>query len=389
MTNMLPLTRLLVALLALTTLVIGGCASVRSSLESSNSSSELGTVTAISVSEGALGGNVLCAAFEAGTAYCWEEVTPSQGDGDAASGPVKKFPMHDLISDTSILNIGVSLNQICALLKDETVRCVGMDEPIVTDVSMLSTGSLHACAVLTDGSAQCWGNNDYGQLGDGTTQGSTAPVKVQELTDVTQISAGRDHTCAALADGTAHCWGMNRTGLLGDDSALDSSVPVPVQVKGLTGATEISSGESHTCAATQNGAAHCWGDDNYDSKIGPSANPGRYQREPAQVSGMANVSTVASGRNQTCAALQDGSVYCWGAYDKGNVDARSGILIGRSEPNKIEGLSGVTQVAAGNSFACALSQDGSVHCWGSEFAANLGDGTTGDPKSPVQVSVIG
>lgn len=377
-------TKLLIALLALTIFVVSGCGSVRSSMETSsvNSSSELGPATAISVS----GGNTLCAVFQAGTAYCWENSPSRQEDNDPASDPIKKYPIHELMSDADISDISVNEGRVCALLKDETVRCLGMNEPILTNASMISTGNRHSCAVLTDGSAQCWGNNDHGQLGDGSNNGSSAPVEVQGLTNIAKISAGRDHTCATLTDGTAHCWGMNRTGLLGNDSTLDS--PIPVQVKELNSVTEISAGETHTCTVTQNGAAHCWGDNNYDNKLGPTAqaSSGGYQREPAEVTGIDNVSTIAAGQSQTCAALQDGSVYCWGAYDRENTHATTGTLVGRSEPTQIEGLSDVTNVAAGHTFACALLQDGSVYCWGNEFAANLGDGTTGDPTAPVQVS---
>jgi len=129
----------------------------------------------------------------------------------------------------------------------------------------ISAGSFHTCALLIDSTARCWGDNWGGKLGDGTTNASPTPVTVSvapggaALSGITQISAGGDHTCAVVTDGTARCWGLNGSGRLGDGSTTSRSNPVSVSAAGgalLSGITQISSGFSHTCAVLTDGTAH-------------------------------------------------------------------------------------------------------------------------------------
>src|SRR5205823_4921763 len=118
----------------------------------------------------------------------------------------------------------------------------------------------HSCAVLANGTAQCWGRNSEGQLGNGTLTGSTTPVVVSGLVNAIAIAAGMFHSCAFLANGTARCWGQNFYGALGDGSTTDASTPVVVSglVLGARGVA-IAAGDSHSCALLANAAAKCWG----------------------------------------------------------------------------------------------------------------------------------
>src|SRR3546814_11284804 len=120
-----------------------------------------------------------------------------------------------------------------------------------------SSDLLHTCAVLGDSTAQCWGYNHSGQLGNGGNDDSNAPVTVSGLTGATGIAAGAYHTCALLVDGTAMCWGNNEVGELGDGGSENSNVPVPVG--GLVGAVAIAAGFLHTCAVLddESGRASC------------------------------------------------------------------------------------------------------------------------------------
>ena len=110
----------------------------------------------------------------------------------------------------------------------------------------VATGSQHTCALLSDSTVHCWGANDHGQLGTGTTVGSTRPVAAAGLSGVAWITAGGNHTCALLGDGTVHCWGANQSGELGNGTNIDSNMPVTVA--GLSAVTAITSGGGHACA---------------------------------------------------------------------------------------------------------------------------------------------
>jgi alpha-tubulin suppressor-like RCC1 family protein len=120
----------------------------------------------------------------------------------------------------------------------------------------LRLGQWHSCALLKTGAAKCWGSNEYGQLGDGTTTGRLTPVIVQSLSGAVEIAAGGDHSCARLGDGTVKCWGHYRTNQLGDGPVWLT----PVVVQGLSGAVEIAVGGEHSCARLGDGAVKCWGD---------------------------------------------------------------------------------------------------------------------------------
>jgi alpha-tubulin suppressor-like RCC1 family protein len=148
---------------------------------------------------------------------------------------------------TGAAAISVGLLHTCALLLDGTAECWGQNRhgelgngtttnfsstPVavsnLSGVAGLSVGDAHTCALLSGGNVACWGNNSYGQLGNGTTAVSALPVAVSSLSDAVGISAGLLHTCALLADGTVECWGYNRLGELGDGTTTDSATPVQV-----------------------------------------------------------------------------------------------------------------------------------------------------------------
>lgn len=247
--------------------------------------------------------------------------------------------------------------------------------------SEISTGvGWHSCATVNDGTARCWGLNDAGQIGDGTTSNSSSPAAVSGLSTVASIAPGGYHTCAALTDGTARCWGNNSDGTLGDGTQTDSSTPVTVS--GLTGVTAVSSGTYHSCALKSDGTVWCWGDNEF-GQIGNGTYTGNVLT-PMQVTGVSGAIAVSAGGWHTC-ALTGGTVLCWGLNDFGQLGSGSTNTLEPS-PVTVSGLSAATAVSAGDSHSCAL-KSGQPRCWGYNAYGQLGNGTTTDSNVPVLVAL--
>ncbi|MDP1884717.1 MAG: hypothetical protein Q8L10_05145 [Candidatus Moranbacteria bacterium] len=270
------------------------------------------------------------------------------------------------------------------------------------EVIQVSTGYYHACALKTDGTVFCWGVNNYGQLGDFSTTQRLTPVQVHGvnnvgvLTDVSHISAGGYHTCALKTDNSVYCWGYNSTGQIGDYTVTQRLTPVQVHgvdnVGVLTDVNRISAGGVHTCAIKTDGAVYCWGSNVY-GRLGDNTITQR--TTPVQVHGVSDVGflvdvdQIIPGINQTCALKIDGTVYCWGINNYGQIG--DGTIIESHIPVQVHGvndsgfLSDISLVASGQNHNCALKTDNTVYCWGYNGAGQLGDNTTTARYTPVQV----
>jgi alpha-tubulin suppressor-like RCC1 family protein len=299
------------------------------------------------------------------------------------------------------ISISTGENHACALTDRGAVKCWGynndgeLGEGTTTNrsipvdvaglgsgVAAISAGYKHTCALTNAGGVKCWGYNPDGRLGNGTTASSATPVDVTGLGGVvTAISAGGFHTCALMQSGAVKCWGANDFGQLGNGTTTASTIPV--SVNGLTsGVTAIRAGGTHTCAL-QAGGIKCWGNNGF-GQLGNGTTT--QSNVPGNVTGLTSgVSAISAGGDHTCALTAGNGLLCWGRNDYGQLG--DGTTTQRKSPVNVSGLgSGVSTVSAGARHSCARIQTGGAMCWGFNFYGQIGDGTTLTRLAPVNVS---
>lgn len=262
----------------------------------------------------------------------------------------------------------------------------------------------NACAVALGGAAYCWGDNRAGQLGNGSTVPSSIPVAVFGNLSFSSISVGRgtgtEHTCGVTVGGAAYCWGTNDLGELGDGSTTSSATPVAVA--GGLAFQSISAGrfeEAVTCGVAVGGSAYCWGGGVGSSVLGLGGAPPGECRDshgelvpctttPMPVSGGLAFSMVSVGAWHTCGVTTAGLAYCWGYNPDGELGIGSTDMDPHPAPVPVRGGLKWASIAAGTSHTCGVTTNGVTYCWGANISGELGDGV-GFAYHPIPTRVFG
>ena len=302
-----------------------------------------------------------------------------------------------LTSDGSVLAWGY--NEFGALGDGTTTNSstpIPVHLPAGTRVTAVSAGLFDNLALTSDGSVLAWGLNDYGELGDGTTNTSSTPstpvpVDLPAGTRITAVSAGYQHSLALTSDGSVLAWGNNTYGELGDGTTTVSPTPVPVAVNLPAGTrvTAIAAGYSYSLALTSDGSVLAWGA-NGDRELGDGTTTDSSTPVPVHLPAGTRVTAVSAGDWGSLALTSDGSVLAWG--NNGDGELGDGTATGSSTPSTpvpvdLPAGTRVTAVAAGGNYSLALTSDGRVLAWGDNTYGELGDGGTADSYTPVPVDL--
>lgn len=262
------------------------------------------------------------------------------------------------------------------------------------NVTQIAGGYDHAVALLSDGTVRAWGENSYGQLGDGSTTDSPTPVTVSGLSGVVAVAVSADTSLALLANGTVVAWGANYYGQLGNggntgpDSCEGSACSkIPVPVPGLASVVALAGGYEYSVALLANGTVMTWGYDYYgELGRGAGTEEGCYCiSTPQPVPGVTGAVAISAGWYQAAALLQDGTVKDWGWNYYGDLGGGFDSSVSPpdcncSGPVTVSGVSGAKATAAGGYHGLALLGDGALKSWGSNEYGQLGVGANTGPE---------
>ncbi len=257
-------------------------------------------------------------------------------------------------------------------------------------ITQIAAGSFHSIAVASDGTVYTWGYNYYGQLGNGSNTDSNAPATVSGLLsgkDIIQTAAGNYHSIALASDGTVYTWGYNSDGELGNSDNTESNVPVAVSsLSSAKTITHVAAGGFHSIALASDGTSYTWGS-NYYGQLGTGNNTN--SNVPVEVGNLLSgktITQVAAGGSHSIVLTSNGTVYTWGSNHYGqlgngnNTDSNVPVLVG----NLLSGKT-IIEVAAGYYHSIALMSDGTVYTWGYNYYGQLGNGKNIDSNIPVAV----
>lgn len=266
---------------------------------------------------------------------------------------------------------------------------VAVSSALVSAWTLVSAGQYHMCGITSDAKGYCWGRNSAGQLGTGSSEGSDVPVQIHSDVGAnwTQLSAGYDHTCGIDSYGVGYCWGDNNYGQLGDGTAVNSIVPVTIKTDIPTQWKLLSSGGFHTCGVTSDGKGFCWGDGG-SGQLGTGAFANSLTPVAISTALVSVWKDLSAGRDHTCGVAEDDKGFCWGSNRDGqlgdgglNRDSSVPLQIDTDEADVFWRL-----ISAGGLHTCGINLSNRGFCWGYGVAGQLGSGSLNDTDAPTPIS---
>ena len=352
----------------------------------------------------AVGGGHTCALEKSGQVRCWGSNKWLQ-TGDPKAGFITSKPVK-VAGLPKLKSMSAGFRHNCGLTKDGRVFCWGensSDElgvgagssagcPVdtgcpktsakavavkLTGPTAVAAGTSFSCAISRGQQVLCWGLNEMGQLGNGTTTSRPSPAATPITGGASQLALGDEHACALLPKGEVRCWGANYYGQLGSGVKSFRSLE-PVAVTLPAAASSITAGLRHTCAQLANGEVFCWGD-NRVGQLGDGTKTARPAPTKISVSG---VRALAAGGRNTCVINTSKKLKCWG--DNGVGQLGLGNTKKKSGKKTVKKLASVSHTSINYAHVCAVSK-GAVKCWGNNSHRQLGDRTKTNRYTPVKV----
>jgi len=279
------------------------------------------------------------------------------------------------------------------LLTHSTITEIGFSADSIYTNTTIAAGTYNGCAILENQSMVCWGDNEYGQLGDGTTDGSAVPIYVNVAANEipVEVTVGQVTACALMESGNIYCWGSGYYGKMGNgepwsDDYVNTEMRQVLLPEGQGGQTVSISG-GHICTILDNGDVYCWGR-NRNGQLGYGGTSNRNIPTKVNLPGQRSAIAISTGTFMTCAITTDGMGYCWGENDEGQL-GNGTTNTRKTTPVEVLFPSGYTPVSisAGDDFSCALMDNRKVMCWGENNDGRLGQGplATDDETTPVWV----
>jgi alpha-tubulin suppressor-like RCC1 family protein len=250
--------------------------------------------------------------------------------------------------------------------------------------TQVSTGWYHTCGVTPDHRAYCWGSNQFGALGDGTTTDHSTPVAVAGGRQFRQVAVGTDFTCGVgYPDNRGYCWGDNTYGQLGNGLTSASPSLTPTAVVGGVYFKQVNAGDVHTCGiSTTTNRAYCWGW-NANGRLGDSTTVTR-PRPTRVAAGTRQFRQIDAGYAHTCAVTTTDRAFCWGYGQAGQLGI--GKTIVSYWPRAVTGGLSFRRVTTGRDHTCGETTGSRAYCWGYNNRGQLGDGTTTTRLTPAPVT---